>query len=49
MAFRDDDDKEKEGGDLMEGSAEGVLGETDDEEDDPMLGTGVDEEEKAWE
>jgi len=48
MAFRDDDDKEKEGGDLMEGSPEGSLG-LDEEEEDPMLGTGVDEDEKAWE
>ena len=46
MAYRDDD--EKEGGDLMEGSAEGGLGETDDEEDGP-LGAVVDEDEKAWE
>ena len=48
MAYRDDDDKEKEGGDLPEGSAEGNLG-LEEEEDDPTLGTAVDEDEKAWE
>ena len=49
MAYHEDDDKEKEGGDLMEGAVDEVLGETDEDEDEPTLGTGGEEDEKAWE
>ena len=52
MAYRDDDDKEKEaGGDLLEGTADsGFVDEKDDDEDDLLSGrdAAVDDE-KAWE
>ncbi len=48
MAYREDDDKESEGGDLLEGSASEVTDESEEDEVGP-LGTGIDEDEKAWE
>lgn len=51
MAYREDDDKGKEGGDLAESSVDEVLDETkeDEEEDEPTLGGGLEDDEKAWE
>ena len=50
MAHREDDDKEKEGGDQSEGLVDQALDETKDEdEEDSTSGIGVDEDEKAWE
>ena len=50
MAYRDDDDKEKEGGNLMEGAVDEVLGEKDDDEDELVGGLDANvDDEKAWE
>ena len=45
MAYREDDYKEGEGGDLMEGSREEEPEDAEEEGGE----TGIEEEEKAWE
>ncbi len=50
MVHHDDDDKEKDLADLPDAAVEEVLDETAEDEDDPLIGSGIEEtDEKAWE